>query len=90
MRRSMRLCTINTEALAQQLQQRLEEVENRILAANLRLEQRLRRKNSRKIQQMSEFKLQLEKLIMERWEKLQKRFEAMQERQRKRLEELKR
>lgn len=91
------LHTINTEALAQQLQQKLEEVENRILAANLRREQRLagitcsqKKKNSRKIHQMSEFKLQLEKLKMERWEKLQKRFEAVQERQRKRLEELKR
>lgn len=88
---------MNSEAVAQQLQQKLEEVEAKILAANLRREQRLagiagsqRKKNTKKALQMSEFRLQLEKLKMERWEKLQRRIEAVQERRRVRIAELKR
>lgn len=87
----------NSETLALHLQHKFKEVEAKILAATQRREQRLeqisgsqKKKNSRKVQQMSEFRLQLEKQKMERWEKLQKRFEAVQERRKKRLEEMKR
>jgi hypothetical protein len=87
----------NSETLQIHLQEKLKEVEARVLGATQRREQRLemisgsqRKKNNRKVQQMSEFKLQLEKQKAERWEKLQHRYEAVQERRLKRLEELKR
>eukprot|EP01031_Cornospumella_fuschlensis_P041012 gene41012-50029_t len=87
----------NNEALAASLQQKLEEVEARILAASLRREQRLagiagsqKKKNHRKVVQMSEFKLQLEKQKMERWERLQQRLELVKQRREARFAELKR
>lgn len=86
----------NSEAIAQALQQKLEEVEARILAASQRREQRLagisgsqRKKNSRKVQQMSEFKMQLERQKMERWEKLQQKLEQVKSRREARFAELK-
>jgi hypothetical protein len=88
--------SLNSDAVANDLQAKLEEVEARILAANIRREQRLadiagsqRKKPGRKSEQMSEYRLQLEKQKMERWEKLQKRLEAVQERRRARLAQLK-
>jgi hypothetical protein len=87
----------NSETLQTHLQQKFKEVEAKILAATQRREQRLemiagsqRKKNTKKAEQMSEFRLQLEKQKMERWEKLQKRIDSVQERRSKRLEELKR
>jgi hypothetical protein len=88
---------LNSEMVSHQLQQKLEEVEAKILAANLRREQRLagiigsqKKKNSKKALQMSEYRLTLEKVKMDRWEKLQRRIEAVQERRRVRIAEMKR
>lgn len=88
--------SLNSDAVANDLQAKLEEVEARILAANIRREQRLadisgsqRKKNPKKTEQMSEYRLQLERQKMERWEKLQRRLEAVQERRRARLAQLK-
>eukprot|EP00981_Chlorochromonas_danica_P003648 scaffold681_cov173-Ochromonas_danica.AAC.11 len=87
----------NSEALALALQQKLEEVEARILAASQRREQRLagitgsqKKKNTKRVQQMSEFRLQLERQKMERWEKLQQRLEHVRKRREDRFVELKR
>lgn len=87
----------NSEALALALQQKLEEVEARILAASQRREQRLagisgsqKKKNTKRAQQMSEFRLQLERQKMERWEKLQQRLEHVRKRREDRFVELKR
>lgn len=88
--------TINEEHLVSELQQRLEEVEARILAAANRRSERLqdiavqqKKRNHKKIQQMSELRLQLERQRMERWEKLQRRIEAVQNRREARLLEMK-
>ena len=69
---------LNGEVVAEELQRRLKEVEERTLAASQRREERLvsiqsqhQRRNSRKAQQMSALRLQLEEQKMERWEKLQ-------------------
>lgn len=89
--------TINEEHLVAELQQRLEEVEARILAAANRRSERLqdiavqqKKRNHKKIQQMSELRLQLERQRMERWERLQQRIEAVQRRREARLLEMSR
>eukprot|EP01036_Dinobryon_divergens_P028672 gene28672-37656_t len=89
--------SLNSEGIAEQLQQKLEEVEARILAASERRQQRLagignreRKKNTKKANQMCELRLALERQKMERWEKLQKRLHAVQHRRAARLEEIQR
>lgn len=94
---ALKLNCANSEALAVSLQQKLEDVEARILAASQRREQRLagisgsqKKKNTKKAQQMSEFKLQLERQKMDRWEKLQQRLVQVQTRREARFAEMKR
>ena len=91
----MFLNTLNEENLAYELQQRLEEVEARILAASHRRNERLnditvqqRKRNHKKSQQMSDLRLHLEQQKMERWEKLQSRLEAVNKRREARLLEM--
>lgn len=88
---------LNGEGIAEELQRRLEEAEARILAAGQRRQERLaeilgekKRKSSKKSQQMSALRLQLERKKMERWRKLQTRLEAVQQRRDARLAEMKR
>ena len=49
-----------------------------------------RKRNSRKVQQMSELRLHLERQKMERWDKLQRRLEAVQTRRQARFLEMQR
>jgi hypothetical protein len=78
---SLSLSLLSSDTVAADLRSKLEEVEARILAANIRREQRLsdisdsqRKRQQRQLslssQQMSEHRLQLEQQKMERWEKL--------------------
>jgi hypothetical protein len=89
--------SLNEDALAAELQRTLEEVENRILAGRKRREELLtgisdqqRRRNRKKVEQMSELRLSLEREKMERWEKIQKRLETVRIRREERLAELQR
>lgn len=88
---------MNAEGIVDELRQKLIEVEARVLAAVERrrdiltgITVRQRKKNHRKVQQMSELRLQLERLKMERWDKLQKRLEDVQTRRQARLREMQR
>lgn len=87
--------TLNAEALSTQLQEKLQEVEDRIMACSRRRQERLegisgqqRKRNNKKAQQMSELRLSLETQRMERWGKLQKRLEAVKLRREARFEEI--
>jgi hypothetical protein len=89
--------SLNEDALAAELQQTLEEVENRILAGRKRREELLtgisdqqKKRNRKKVEQMSELRLSLEKEKMERWEKIQTRLETVRLRREERLAELQR
>ncbi|KAJ1428247.1 hypothetical protein B484DRAFT_70042 [Ochromonadaceae sp. CCMP2298] len=84
---------MNAEAIAR----KLEEVEARVEAAAARRQERLQglskeqnRKNSCKVQQISEWRLQFERQKMDRWDKLQQRLESVTERRAQRLDELQR
>lgn len=88
---------INGAGIAEELQRRLEEAEARILAAGQRRQERLssflekgKRKSSKKSQQMSALRLQLETKKMERWHNLQTRLDAVQQRREARIAEMKR
>lgn len=89
--------SLNEDALAAELQRTLEDVENRILAGRKRREEHLtgisdqqRRRNRKKVEQMSELRLALEKEKMDRWEKIQTRLETVRIRREERLAELQR
>lgn len=89
--------SLNSDMVAEHLQQKFEEVEARVLAAAQRRQERLdainnqkMRKNSRKTVQMSELRLRLEHIKMERWNNLQKRLETVNQRRLSRLAEMKR
>jgi hypothetical protein len=89
--------SLNEDALAAELQQTLEEVENRILAGRKRREELLtgisdqqKKRNRKKVEQMSELRLSLEREKMERWEKIQRRLETVRLRREERLAELQR
>ena len=88
---------MNAEGIVEQLRQKLVEVEARVLAAAMRRQDilsgitaRQRKRNNRKVQQMSELRLQLERQKMERWDKLQRRLEAVQNRRQARFKEMQR
>ena len=88
---------MNAEGIVDQLRQKLVEVEARVLAAVMRRQDiltgitaRQRKRNNRKVQQMSELRLQLERQKMERWDKLQRRLEAVQVRRQARFQEMQR
>ena len=87
--------TLNEAALGEQLQRQLNEVEERIRACRERRQNRLdvisdnnKHKNSKKAQQMSSLRLNLETQRAERWGKLQQRIEAVQSRREARLQEV--
>lgn len=89
--------SFNEKVFQDELNARLNEVENRILAGRHRKEQLLlgiqdqrRKRNNRKAEQMSELRLNLERKKMERWEALQLRLKTVQDRRLARLEELQR
>lgn len=89
--------SFNEKFFKDELNARLTEVESRILAGRNRKEQLLqgiqdqrRKKNSRKAEQMSELRLNLERQKMERWESLQLRLKTVQDRRQARMEELQR
>ncbi len=89
--------SINSEGIAEQLQHKLEEVEARILAAAQRRQEKIqaitiqrKRKEKQKTAQMSELKLHLEQIKMERWQKLQSRLNSVNQRRLARLAEMKR
>lgn len=89
--------SLNSDMVAEHLQQKFEEVEARVLAAAQRRQERLdaisnqkMRRNSRKTVQMSELRLRLEQIKMERWSNLQKRLDAVNQRRLSRLAEMKR
>lgn len=89
--------SLNSDMVAEHLQQKFEEVEARVLAAAQRRQERLdaisnqkMRRNSRKTVQMSELRLRLEQIKMERWSNLQKRLETVNQRRLSRLAEMKR
>ena len=88
---------MNAEGIVDQLRQKLVEVEARVLAAVMRRQDiltgitaRQRKRNNKKVQQMSELRLQLERQKMERWDKLQRRLEAVQVRRQARFLEMQR
>ena len=87
---------INSEGVAEELQQKIGEIEARILAAAQRRQERLQgrhelrqKKNSKKTEQMSELRLHLEKIKMDRWQKLQNRLDSVNQRRLTRLAEMK-
>jgi hypothetical protein len=88
---------LNEDALAAELQKTLIEVEGRILAGRKRREELLtgisaqqKKRNRKKVEQMSELRLNLEREKMERWEKIQRRLETVRLRREERLAELQR
>jgi len=87
--------TIHEESVVEELQRRLASAEARTLAAYERRQDRLsgiaqshQKRNSRKAQQMSALRLQLEEQKMLRWEKLQERLSSVQVRKEARLLEM--
>ena len=88
---------LNDAVIAEELQRRLSEVEARTWAAYQRRQERLtgisakqQKRNSKKSQQMSALRLQLEQQKQERWEKLQTRLDGVHARREARMAELQR
>jgi hypothetical protein len=88
---------LNDAVIAEELQRRLSEVEARTWAAYQRRQERLtgisnkqQKRNSKKSQQMSALRLQLEQQKQERWEKLQTRLNGVHARREARMAELQR
>jgi hypothetical protein len=89
--------SLNTDGIAQELQSKLEEIEARILAAEMRRQERLegitvkkKEKSSRKSMQMTTLRYKLEQDKMDRWSKLQTRLNTVNQRREIRIAEIKR
>lgn len=89
--------SLNTEGIAQELQSKLEEIEARVLAAEMRRQERLegitvkkKEKSCRKSMQMTALRYKLEQDKMDRWSKLQTRLNTVNQRRELRFAEIKR